>query len=253
MATNFYDRVAKKFGGYSYGTNKPNYIKEYSNGDPESVFKEKLIKLAGSEKNVLDVGCGDCKFAFGISENFEKIVGIDTSSGLLKIAKEKQKYLKIKNVSFSLQDAEKTNLKNEFFDVIYCRRGPRYLKESWRLLKKGGYYIEVGIGEKDTKDIQKIFDRGQNYGGWDESRLKKISGEAASIGFKVIFAKDYFYNEYYKSFKDMDIFLQGVPIFEDYDSEKDKNLLIKYADKFKTEKGIKLPRHRIVFVFQKPV
>ena len=69
---------------------------------------------------------------------------------------------------------------------------------------------------------------------------------------KTVFAKDYFCDEYYATYKDLDIFLQGVPIFEDFDSEKDRGLLEKYVEQYKTEKGIKLPRHRVVIVFQKP-
>jgi len=63
--------------------------------------------------------------------------------------------------------------------------------------------------------------------------------------------KDYLYNEYYLSYKDLDLFLPGVPIFEDFDSEKDKKYLKEYVAKFKTEKGIKFPRHRVIMVARK--
>ena len=46
MAQNFYDKVAKKFGGYGYGNGaKPLYKSEYPAGDPEKIFKEKLLEL----------------------------------------------------------------------------------------------------------------------------------------------------------------------------------------------------------------
>ncbi len=125
------------------------------------------------------------------------------------------------------------------------------LEDTYKMIKKGGYLLYIGIGEKDTKDLKQIFGRGQNYGKWDEPVLEQFKNEFEKAGFKVVFAKGYEYNEYYASYEDLNTFLQGVPIFEDYDSEKDKIYLWQYVKKFQTEKGINLPRHRIVFVVKK--
>lgn len=250
MSVNFYDKVAKKFGGYSFGTNDPEYSKEFENGDPEKDFENKLLKISNN-KVALDAGCGDCKFAFRISKNFKKIIGIDTSVELLNVARSKKQILKIKNVSFMLQDANKTGFKNGSFDVVFSRRGPTPLREMFRLLRSGGYFVIIEIGERDAMEIKKVFGRGQNYGDWNKSVQKTVKKEAEKIGFKTVFAKDYFYNEFYKSYEDLDLFLQGVPIFENFDTEKDSKYLKKYVKKFQIDKGIKLPRHRVVFVFQK--
>lgn len=248
---NFYDKVAKKYGGYAFGANKPKCFSEYSDGEPEKIFKNKLLELAGDNKIALDVGCGDCKFAFEIADSFREIVGIDTSKELLNIAKMKKKTLKVTNVSFSLQDAEETTFKDESFDIIYCRRGPSFFKEYYRLLKKGGYYLEIGIGEKDVIELKKVFGRGQDFGKWDKSRLSENITELKRPGFEIIFAEEFNYSEYYPSYKDMEVFLQGVPIFEDFDTEKDRKYLESYCKEFQTKKGIVLRRHRIVFVARK--
>lgn len=247
----FYDKVAKKFRGYAFGSNKPKYYSEYKNGNPEEIFKDKLLELAKTDSIALDVGCGDGKFAFEISKYFSFIHGIDTSKELLRIAKSKKKALNIANVDFTHGDAGKTSFPNESFDILFCRRGPSFYQEYYRLLKKGGYYLEIGIGEKDCVELKKIFGRGQGYGTWNKSRLNKDKKEFSKIGFKIIFAKDISYNEYYDSIDEMDRFLQGVPIFEDFDSDKDKTHLETYCKKFETPKGIRLPRQRVVYVVQK--
>lgn len=59
---NFYDKVAKKFGGYAFAGNKPKYFSEYPDGNPEGIFKEKLLELARTNLAALDIGCGDGKF-----------------------------------------------------------------------------------------------------------------------------------------------------------------------------------------------
>jgi len=248
MTIKFYDKVAWKFGNYHTDA---KYTQEYSTRDPEQVFKEKLLDLSGKDKIVLDVGCADGRFTLSTAPYFQRIIAIDLSIGMLDAARKLQKGKNIENVSFEEQDAEKTTYTNESFDIIYSRRGPTPFAEFYRLLKSGGYFIGINIGEKDCQAIKEIFGRGQGFGEWNTSRLEKDKQELETAGFKIIFAQDYFYDEYYASYEDLDLFLQGVPIFEDFDSEKDKKYLEEYVAKFKMEKGIKFPRHRVVMVAQK--
>lgn len=245
----FYDKVAQKFGDYSSSGAK--YTTEYKNGIPEKVFKKKLIKYCGKNKIALDVGCADGRFTLEMVPYFKKVIAIDLSVGMLKAARNLQKKLKIKNVSFEEVDAFKTPYKNESFDLIWSRRGPSTFSESYRLLKKSGYFVQIGIGEQDCRQIKEIFGRGQNFGRWDEKVLEKNKKELEKLGFKVVFAKEHFYTEYYPDYQNLDLFLQGVPIFTDFDSGKDRKYLKEYVDKNQTEKGIKLPRHRVVVVAQK--
>lgn len=253
MTRDFYDKVAQKFGGYGYGNgSKPKYISEYPTGDdPEKIFKEKLLELSSSDKTALDIGCADGKFTLTIAPFVKKLYGIDTSKVNLDVAESHSGDERSKNVEYSLQDASHTSFKDSFFDLAYCRRGPSYFNEYHRVLKTDGYYLEIGIGEMDTVELKKVFGRGQNYGKWDTSTLDRNLNELQSIGFKIIFAENFHYFEYYPSYKEFDLFLQGVPIFEDFDSEKDKVAVQKYVKKFSTDKGIQLSRHRLVMVVRK--
>ena len=54
MSSNFYDKVAKKFGGYAFGKSHVDHLSEYPDGDPEKIFKKKLLGLANKNKIVLD-------------------------------------------------------------------------------------------------------------------------------------------------------------------------------------------------------
>lgn len=250
MKNNFYDRVADKFGGYGYSTD-PQYTSDYPAGDPEKIFKEKIIGLGSKNKIALDIGCADGKFTLSISPYFQKMFGIDTSKVNLDIAMKNNKNGKSKNVKYSLQDANDTSFKDSYFDLAYCRRGPSYYDEYHRILKTNGFYLEIGIGEKDTIELKKVFGRGQGYGEWEKSTLDKNLNELQKLGFEVIFAENFHYFEYYPSYKELDFFLQGVPIFEDFDSEKDKTKLQKYTRKYSTDTGIQVSRHRLVMVVEK--
>jgi SAM-dependent methyltransferase len=249
---NFYDKVAKKFGGYGYSNSDPEYRSDFQDENPEEVFRQKVEYYSGNDLVALDVGCGDGIFAFKLASMFKKIVGLDSSKGLLEIADLKRTELNINNVEFVYGDASEAPFNSGSFDLIFNRRGPSFYNEYSRLLKPGGYYIEIGIGEQDTVPLKKIFGRGQDYGKWNKSRLKTDQEEMATAGLNLIFGKDYLYDEYYKNTNDFELFLQGVPIFEDFDVAKDNEYLKSY---YKTHSGknseIKLERHRIVLVAQK--
>lgn len=252
MPQNFYDRVAKKFGGYGYGNGiKLGYKSEYPKDDPEKIFKEKLLSLGSKDKTALDIGCADGKFTLSIAPHFKKVYGIDISRVNLDIANSHRTDERSKNVEYSFQNASRTSFEDSFFDIAYCRRGPTFYEEYHRILKTRGYYLEIGIGEMDTIELKKLFGRGQGYGKWDKSKLGENLKKLQATGFKVIYAENFHYFEYYPSFEKFDLFLQRVPIFEDFDSEKDKVALQKYVKKFSTDKSILLSRHRLVMVVQK--
>lgn len=248
MLNNFYDKVAKKFGGYHTPS---RHTTEYPNDDLEKVFKEKLFELSGKDKIALDVGCADGRFTLSVAPYFKKIFAIDVSEEMLKSAKRCQEKQKITNVSFEKQDAFHTTYNDSSFDLIYNRRGPDNYAESYRILKSGCFLIQIDIGEKDCQEIKEVFGKGQGFGEWDNPKLQRDKKALTETGFEVIYAQDFFYTEYYPTYEDLDLFLQGVPIFEDFDSEKDKRLLEAYVVRFKTEKGIKFSRHRVVIVAKK--
>ncbi len=248
MTTDFYNKVANKFGGYH---NAAKYDSEYPDDNPEQVFKEKLNDVSGTDKIALDIGCADGRFTLATASLFQKIIAIDLSQGMLAAARKLQHEKAINNVIFEEQNASKTTYPNNTFDVVYSRRGPTPYHEFQRVLKPGGYFVGINIGEKDCQPIKEVFGRGQNFGQWHTSTLEKAKQNLLENNFSIIFDKGYFYDEYYQSYEDLDLFLQGVPIFEDFDSEKDKKSLRDYGNKFITKKGIRLPRHRNVIVAQK--
>ncbi len=248
MSQDFYDKVASKFGNYD---TPAKYIKECLMGNPEEIFKRKLLGIGGKDKIVLDAGCGDGRFTLSISSHFKKIIGNDTSRLMLNAAKKLQKEKGIKNVQFIERNTRELNYSRNYFNIIYVRRSPVDYPLFYKILKTEGHVLYIGIGEKDTMEIERVFGRGQNFGGFDEPRLEKEKNNIKNAGFEIIYAKNFYYNEYYLSFEDLDIFLQGVPIFEDYDSVKDRQNLEEYVKKHQEPQGIDLPRHRYVIVAAK--
>jgi len=244
----FYNKVATKFGGY-----KSDVIRteKFFNGDPEKIFSEQLLNCAGNDKIVLDIGCADGRFTLKMSSNFRQIVAIDVSEQMLNGAKQLQAEQKISNVLFQITDAEKTPFYDEYFDVVYSRRGPTPYQEIHRVLKKNGYFVEISIGEKDAKELKEVFGRGQNFGDWDKSVFISKKAKLETLGCKLVFVKEFFYSEYYSDIDNFSLWLESVPIFKDFDKTKDRRFLSEYVGKMKTQEGIKLKRHRVVIVAHK--
>jgi len=245
----FYDKVAKKFGSYHRASNR---IVLKTRDNPEEIFKSKLLALSSKKKTVLDIGCADGQFTLSIARHFENIQAVDLSEEMLRAANKFLRQSNIENVSFNLASAFQTPFDSEIFDLAYSRRGPTPLEEIYRVLKPGGSFVLITIGENDCKDLKLIFKKGQGYGEWNKSVSREIRYQASKIGFKTEYARNLYINEYYPSLKDFSLFLEGVPIFEDFDPVKDKILLEKYTKQFKSRFGVKLNRHRVVAELYKP-
>jgi len=177
----------------------------------------KLLKIKKSDK-ILDIGCGD-----GLWTNFLKmkgynIIGIDPSKQALGIAKKRAKLMGINNVCF-FGDARKMKFKSNSFDKIFStsvfehiQNDDKAFKESFRVLKKGGFFslsvagedvpfftnflvklpkkIKKKIGSKlmieseSAEDFKKKFDKKYcHYQVYNEEFLIK---KAEKTGFKVI-------------------------------------------------------------------
>ena len=244
----FYDKVAKKLGGYK---SKAIYQSNFPNGNPEEIFLEELTKYSGEDKVALDIGCADGRFTLRVAEKFHRIFGIDISSEMLAKGKQLQEERKVSNVIFQEANAEELPFQDKYFDLIYNRRGPSPYTEISSVIKQAGYYLEICIGEKDAKELKEIFGRGQGFDEWDNPVSKTKNDNLNTYGFKTIFVQDYFYSEIYPDIENLDLFLQGVPIFKDFDSAKDKDSLLSYAKEMRAARGIELRRHRVVIVARK--
>jgi cyclopropane fatty-acyl-phospholipid synthase-like methyltransferase len=249
MAKEFYDKFTRRFGASGPIVAS---ISEYPNGEPEALFEQKLVELSGLDKTALDVGCGSGAFTLRMSAHFSQVVGIDSSEERIQQAQAEQNIVHNKNAVFEVQNAGQTSFAPNSFDIVYSRRGPTDYTEYFRILKDGGYVVVISIGERDAWSLKQTFGRGQGFHEWKTTALALAKKQLQDSGYSVLYEQDIRYHEYYATYADLDLFLQSVPIFEDFDSEKDKALLETYIAAFQTNKGIQLPRHRFIVVGQKP-
>lgn len=109
---------------------------------------------------VLDLACGTGILFPKLIEKFDRVVGLDYSLHMLRVAKKKN----FSKISLVRGDALKLPFKAESFDTVVVSLGLRHfpnrekaIKEIHRVLKKGGelHILEVGIPKNPF--LEKIF------------------------------------------------------------------------------------------------
>lgn len=96
---------------------------------------------------------------------------------------------------------------------MVSRRGPvtdsvASLSEAYRVLRIGGRFLEITIGEKDKANIVKIFGRGQMFEVKERIAVSK-SKMLKDVGFKVVEIRDYLATEIFQSMEDLIIRLSS--------------------------------------------
>ncbi len=222
--------------------------------DGEESFDREVVRRA-RHKQVLDVGCGPGEFTLQVAERAKSVVGIDTSGKALELAKKKLEDSGVGNVGYRFADIHRLPLHDDQFDVVFSRRGPasvdrRSLAEVFRVLKKGGTFMEITIGERDKQNIVKIFGRGQMKGFRGQvSTVKK--GWLSETGFRNIIAKDYLATEVFHTMDDLVIRLRTAPIIPSFDVGRDGTFLKRVAELCTTDRGVETPVHRVVLIARK--
>ncbi len=217
-------------------------------------FFEFLKKFANKNFKILDLGCGSGELTLKLSPFFKEIVGIDPFEDYIKSADKLKKSVEAKNVIFKVADGKNLPFEDDHFDIIFSSRGPLsanidFIRESFRVLKKGGLMIEETIGEKDKIELKKIFRRGQNYPN-QKTKLELVKKLLAQSGMKLVESKYFKFHQVYSSINDVIEILERAPIIPDFDKMKDKAHL-EEVDKKLNKEGIKLSSHRLFWVAEK--
>ncbi len=245
--SNFYAKKSEEFKKYKF-KDKSKLIK----GEKPDFFNF-LKKYFNKEFKILDLGCGSGEFTLSLSPYFKEIIGIDAFEEYIKTANQNNNK---KNVKFIISDAKKLPFKDNSFDIVISARGPlsakdEFMKESLRVLKKGGLLVEETIGEKDKLGLKKLFERGQNYP-VKQTKLKDVKQKLKKFNLTLLEANCYFYLKEYRSITDVLKLLKRAPIIPDFDENKDKNKIEILKEELIHNKKVNLSFHRLQWVAKKP-
>jgi len=119
---------------------------------------------------ILDIACGTGAATFAFSQSYKegKIIGIDSSYGMLNVAKTKAKIKKLKNVQFIRSDASKfPKLTSKKFDAVICNAG------FWQIKNKEKVLHNIRLILKHNGKFIFTIPVNSVKGGFDEAGWKK--------------------------------------------------------------------------------
>ena len=121
--------------------------------------------LGDGVESVLDIACGtgDLGFLFKKS-GVEKVIGIDFSENMLKVAMRKENKKKRENVYFSRADALGLPFQNDLFDAVATGFSLRNVDgigkmfgEAYRVLKPGGRFASLELTQMKSGVMNSLF------------------------------------------------------------------------------------------------
>lgn len=112
---------------------------EMFNFSLDSVLLPNFITINSSNKNILDIGCGNAPIPLILSQKtYAKIIGLEIQKEVSQMAKETVKLNNLENqITIINEDAREyaKHAKPEYFDIITCNPPYFELKETSRLNK----------------------------------------------------------------------------------------------------------------------
>jgi trans-aconitate 2-methyltransferase len=159
-------KAAEMSSSKTYVWNPADYSKNSSN---QFAWAKELIpklKLKGDE-SIFDIGCGDGKITAEISRVLPngKIVGVDNSSDMIKLADQNYPKDDYANLSFQVMDAQELTFRSEF-DIAFSNAALHWIANQKPVLngvnlslKAGGRLLFQMAGKGNAKDILSIIDK----------------------------------------------------------------------------------------------
>ncbi|HFS67530.1 MAG TPA: bifunctional demethylmenaquinone methyltransferase/2-methoxy-6-polyprenyl-1,4-benzoquinol methylase UbiE [Flavobacteriia bacterium] len=165
-------------------------------------WRKKVVNIIAKNnpKKILDIATGTGDLAINLSKIKDaKITGLDISSGMLSIAKEKVKKKKLDQaIKLVLGDSEKLPFNNNHFDAVTVSYGVRNfenldkgLQEIYRVLKPNGILVVLETSQPTRFPMKQLFQFYSKYviptvGGFfskDKKAYNYLPESAASFPF----------------------------------------------------------------------
>lgn len=254
----FYDRQYARHGRYDHQREAES---QQAENPAEAAFWQRVAEAGSDQALLVDLGCGDGWFTSKLTACYGEVFGIEPSD-LIRAALalpavpgseqygEKSGDKSGQKLRFLRQDACQMTLEDNSVDVVISRRGPDPEQEVLRILKPGGVFIFITIGEQDAAALKQLLGRGQLFGA-EQRVAERLTEKFSAAGFSAVTTQEFRYDEHYDSSDALKALLHRVPIFGDF-SARDYPQLEAYCAAHHAAEGVVLGRHRVLLRAYKP-
>lgn len=241
----FYNKVGKN-NGWNFSE-----VKSITEGATWR-FYEEVIKKCDNNAILLDIGTGGGENVLKISSALHLLIGIDLSSGMIETARSNLRKSDVSNVKFFQMSSENIQFPSGFFDVISSQHAPFSSKEVFKVLKTNGYFLTQQVCEADKLNLKEVFGRGQAFNQSDGELKEQYIHELRNAGFSEVISYEYNAIDYYQRPEDLIFLLKHTPIIPDFGRDKkDFEILNRFIEKSKNEKGIMTNSKRFLIIAKK--
>jgi ubiquinone/menaquinone biosynthesis C-methylase UbiE len=208
------------------------------------------------EDRLLDIGCGTAHIIRGLAVHSSDsiLVGLDVSPAMLTQAKLNGS--EMHNGGLVKADGLKLPFGDCVFDVVITRLAEYSSPEVYRVLRRGGTFVEYGLGPEADKEIPEFFpDRFErenffipkNLANWKDEACESIK----DAGFTVLSIEDHREIEHYLNEQDLMDVIEMVPLVKGFNRAKDREKANHLAEKYSDKKGVKITWHYCIIEAQK--
>jgi SAM-dependent methyltransferase len=254
--------LAGKYGGYaSYQTDAaPILVKNWGESAAEEVNRL-LDRYTGPDSTVLDLGCGAGQTLCRLAPQVRAIYGFDQAEDLLTAARERAASQGITNATFIFGNVSKSEDAAPFPDgeinLIFSRRGPNLTGAFLPKLTPDAFLVQELVAEQDGAGLKEIFGR-KPFLPSSQGDADRLISYYAGLEMLPVSAKSYWEELYFRDIDHLEANLRQGAMLSNwwmhslpYAQERDRAALELYARYNRTEDGIRLLRHRRVYIFRR--
>jgi ubiquinone/menaquinone biosynthesis C-methylase UbiE len=226
--------------------------------DPEDRFTALVFERLHPNDTVLDVGCGDGNWLRLVAApRVARTVGVDYGIARLEQARDAQRLQPVAGLTYVWADARRLTFAEDTFSVLLNRRGPLtandvYMEEGCRVLRRGGFLFEIGIGEEDAREVYEVFGRGQMFGERERGpRVDRIQSFVRTYGCTPLRAESLMTPVRFAGREGLVFCLETTPMMPDFDRELDAANVDEVVRRNSSEGQVTLTMHRTIIIAQK--
>lgn len=159
------EQVARMFNNIS---SRYDFLNHFLSLGIDILWRKKAIRLLKKHqpRQILDIATGTGDFALeALALNPERIIGVDISSGMLEIGRQKIKRKRVEHlIDMQMGDSEKLSFADNTFDAIIVAFGVRNfenlekgLADMYRVLKPGGKTVIIEFSKPRGFPMKQLY------------------------------------------------------------------------------------------------
>jgi len=203
---------------------------------------------------VLDVGTGGGEKFLALATHFGTGIGVDASTDMIRMALKNKSSSQTNNVSFEVMNAKALEFTNAEFDVVLNRHCTVDVRESYRVLRPGGFFITQQVGARNTQNICALFGCGPG-GQYEQDPSQGVTTLAEAFrqrGCRVVCTAEYDVRYWFLDVESLLFWHKAIPMPEDFDIETHWRQVDQIITEYRAPKGIETNEHRELLIVQKP-